>query len=146
MRLRQLVFLGTPHHGVPLERGGSWLGSLVGVSRYSAPLGRLAMLRSAGITDLRYGNVRDEDWHARDRFAWHGDRRAPTPLPAGVESHALAVSDDTLVPVRSALGLHVDPAHTLAFPQAHRWVGRGLGHLDLLDHPGVYARLRAIMT
>ena len=24
-KLRRLVFLGTPHHGAPLERGGNWL-------------------------------------------------------------------------------------------------------------------------
>ncbi|MGH7289534.1 MAG: esterase/lipase family protein, partial [Myxococcota bacterium] len=54
-RLGKLAFLGTPHHGAPLERGGSWLDLLLGVSPYSAPLARLGMIRSAGITDLRYG-------------------------------------------------------------------------------------------
>ena len=33
--------LGTPHHGAPLERGGTWIDTLLGVSRYSA-LGRHA--------------------------------------------------------------------------------------------------------
>ena len=47
-----MVFLGTPHHGAPLERGGNGLEFLLGVSSYSAPLARLARLRSAGVTDL----------------------------------------------------------------------------------------------
>ena len=35
-KLRALVCLGTPHHGAPLERGGSWVDVLLRVSRYSA--------------------------------------------------------------------------------------------------------------
>ena len=55
--LDKLVFVGTPHHGAPLERGGNWVDLLLGASRYSAPLARLGKIRSAGITDLRFGNV-----------------------------------------------------------------------------------------
>jgi pimeloyl-ACP methyl ester carboxylesterase len=124
-RLKQLVFLGTPHHGAPLERGGSWLHGLFGVSPYTAPLGRLGMLRSAGITDLRHGFVRDEDWQGRDRFARTGDRRAPLPLPDAVECHAIAGGRDLLVPVASALGRHRDAGKTLGFPEPHCWVGEG---------------------
>ncbi|MEP6678485.1 MAG: alpha/beta hydrolase, partial [Betaproteobacteria bacterium] len=85
--LRQLdtmVFLGTPHHGAPLERHGNVVDRLLGVSRYTAPFARLGRLRSAGITDLRYGNLLDEDWMGRDRFARPGDVRRAVPLPAGV--------------------------------------------------------------
>jgi pimeloyl-ACP methyl ester carboxylesterase len=145
-RLRRLIFLGTPHHGAPLERGGNRLETLLGASPYLAPLARLGALRSAGITDLRYGHVREEDWWELDRFTRHGDRREPTPLPPGVECHALAGTRDVLVPVRSALGIHRDPARTLDFPEAQRWVGSGLDHFDLLDHASVYARLREIMS
>ena len=145
-RLSQLVFLGTPHHGAPLERGGSWVDLLLGVSPYTAPLGRLGMLRSAGITDLRHGFVRDEDWQGRDRFERTGDRRAPAPLPPAVECHAIAGARDVLVPVASALGRHRDPGKTLDFPEAHCFVGEGMNHFDLLDQPAVYERVRAILT
>jgi hypothetical protein len=145
-RLSQLVFLGTPHHGAPLERGGSWVDLLLGVSPYTAPLGRLGMLRSAGITDLRHGFVRDEDWQGRDRFERTGDRRAPAPLPPAVECHAIAGGRDLLVPVASALGRHRDPDKTLAIPEAHCFVGEGMNHFDLLDQAAVYERVRAILT
>jgi len=141
-RLTQLVFLGTPHHGAPLERGGNWAAQILGVSPYSAPLARLGALRSAGITDLRHGSVRDEDWRDRDRFARDGDSRVATPLPAGVACFSLAGSGDMLAPVASALGRHSDPRRSLAFDPAHCWVGEGLDHFDLLDRPEVYARLR----
>jgi hypothetical protein len=125
-RLRTLVFLGTPHHGAPLERGGHRLETLLGVSPYVAPLARLGMLRSAGITDLR-----------------HGDG---TPLPEGVDCHAFAAGRDRLVPVASALGRHHDHRRALVFPRERRWVFRELGHFDLLDDAGVYARLREVLA
>ncbi len=53
--LRKLVFLGTPHHGAALERGGHQVDMLFGVSPYVAPFARLGKARSAGITDLRFG-------------------------------------------------------------------------------------------
>lgn len=58
-RLDAIVFLGTPHRGAPLERGGHWFESLLEVSPYSAPFARLGRIRSAGITDLRHGTVLD---------------------------------------------------------------------------------------
>ena len=58
--LRKIVFLGTPHHGAPLERGGAWVNTAFGLSPYTAALARLGRIRSAGITDLRYGNLLDD--------------------------------------------------------------------------------------
>ncbi len=48
-------------------------------------------IRSAGITDLRYGNLTHEDWQGRDRFA-RGDRRRFVPLPEGVGCYAIAAT------------------------------------------------------
>lgn len=154
-RVDDLVFLGTPHHGAPLERAGNWVDVLLGAAPYAAPLARLGKVRSAGITDLRHGNLLDEDWDGHDRFARRGDRRRPLPLPAGVRCCALAATTGTrpgdvrdrllgdgLVPLASALGRHAQPGHTLAFAADRQWVGQGMNHLDLLSHPEVYAQLR----
>ena len=158
--LRYLVFLGTPHHGAPMERGGQWLHRILGSTPYARPLGRLGNLRSAGITDLRHGNVLEADWQGRDRFERHGDRRHPLPLPDGVISCAIAATTqksasrqgashlhsrlvgDGLVPLASALGEHPDPALDLGFPPERRWIGHGFGHVALLSRPEVYERLR----
>lgn len=153
-RLRALVCLGTPHHGAPLERLGCWVHGALEVSPYTAAFARLGKVRSAGITDLRYGSLLDDDWANGDRFAPIGDRRHMVPLPQGVRCCAIAASTapaadtlhdqllgDGLVPLDSALGQHRDPAQTLAF--ADRWIGRSMGHLDLLHHPEVYAQIRS---
>jgi hypothetical protein len=151
----RVVFLGTPHHGAPLERGGNWIDFLLNVSPYTAPFARLGNIRSAGITDLRFGNVQDEDWQGHDRFARKGDRRKPLPLPPQIACFALAATTgkrsgdlgdrlvgDGLVTVASALGQHDDPAMTLAIPATRQRVVYGINHFALLNHPKVYCQLR----
>jgi pimeloyl-ACP methyl ester carboxylesterase len=153
-RLRKIVFLGTPHHGAPLERHGHGLQRLVGISPYTAPLARLGMIRSAGITDLRHGNVQDQDWQELDRFGRPQDARQPLPLPQGVACHAVAATNgprvgdltdtwigDGLVPVASALGRHADPRYCLDFDAARQSLHYETNHWDLLDSPAVYERI-----
>lgn len=154
-QLRHMVFLGTPHHGAPLERHGNWLTAVLGRSTLTAPLARLGEMRSAGITDLRYANLVDEDWRGRDRFDRDGGLPRPLPLPHGVACYTIAGTTgrrsgdlrdrwlgDGLVPVDTALGRHADPARTLAFPKSQQWIAYGLHHLDLLSRPEVYEQLR----
>jgi pimeloyl-ACP methyl ester carboxylesterase len=154
-RVDDLLCLGTPHHGAPLERAGHWVDIVLGATPYAAPFARLGKVRSAGITDLRHGNLLDEDWVGRDRFARGADRRQPLPLPESVCCFALAASlgaqggdlkerllGDGLVPLDSALGRHRDAARTLAFAAERQWIGYGMNHLDLLSRAEVYAQLR----
>lgn len=72
-RVGKLVFLGTQHHGAPLERSGQRLNILLSLSPYTEPFMRLGQVRSAGITDLRFGNLLDSDWKGLDRFALRAD-------------------------------------------------------------------------
>jgi hypothetical protein len=140
-KLRTIVFLATPHHGAPLERGGNWIEALLGVTHYSAPFARLARIRSAGVTDLRFGYVVDEHWQGLDRFALGSDRRVPVPLPKGVACYAIAAERDGMVPRASALGEHRDARLTLEFPEKHRFVAKARGHVDLLHDPAVWDRI-----
>lgn len=154
-RLKNMVFLGTPHHGAPLERAGNWVDVILGSTRYSRPFAQLGQLRSAGITDLRFGHVRDAGATNRDRFQRGPDRRKPLPLPAGVACYTVAAAmaprrsalaehlvGDGLVPLRSALGQHDDPQHQLAFPKSHQWITWQTHHMALLNSPKVAAKLR----
>lgn len=153
--LTRLVFLGTPHHGAPLERAGRTVDRLLGVSAYAAPFARLGMTRSAGITDLRHGNVQEADRPGCERRARHRDERVPTPLPSGVASYLVAATTaeratgrrsrwigDGLVPLGSALGEHRHSSMALAVPAAHRLVITGADHWDLLSRLDVSDALR----
>jgi len=149
-RLQKLIFLGTPHHGSPLERVGNQFNTWLAASPYSAPFTRLGKIRSAGITDMRYGNALDEDWQGVDRFAHLEDLRHPLPLPEGVLSYAIAANvakkiaspiGDGVVPTNSALGYHKNPEMTLSFDPSRLWIGYGMNHWDLLSRAEVHKKI-----
>jgi hypothetical protein len=153
--LRAMALLGTPHHGAPLERGGRWLDRALDLSPYAAPFARLGRTRSAGITDLRFGNVLPAGQPGQDRHAQARDDRVPTPLPPGVPVYLMAATlagpgrsrhpaalGDGLVPLDSALGRHPDPALDLAVPPERHRVLHGVSHWDLLSHPAAFEQLR----
>lgn len=148
--LKNIVFLGAPHHGAPLERAGNWVDVLLGSSRFSAPFTRLAQLRSAGITDLRYGHVLAADWQGRDRFRRAPDSRALLPLPEGVACYTIAATTaaqrslladrlvgDGLVPLRSALGQHDEAERSLVFAKSAQWIAYRTHHMALLHSAAV---------
>ncbi len=148
--LKSIVFLGTPHHGAPLERAGNWVDVLLGSTSYTRPFAALGQLRSSGITDLRYGFVVDEDWQDRDRFRKTTDQRQSVPLPAGVACYTVAATratqrsvmadrllGDGLVPLHSALGYHDEAGLTLAFAPARQCIVYSTNHLELLGSSAV---------
>lgn len=154
-RLQKIVFLGTPHHGAPLERGGNWVTLALDSTSYTAAFARLSRIRSAGIVDLRFGELTD----VAGKVARRSRPRTPVPLPRSVACFAIAASlasgprpsggaaarallGDGLVPVTSALGDDADPARALAIPPHRRFIGYGMSHLDLLDRGVVYEQIR----
>ncbi|MEW6368710.1 MAG: alpha/beta hydrolase [Acidobacteriota bacterium] len=154
-RLRTAVYLGTPHHGAPFERLGQLATASLAWAPYTRALSLLGMARSAGVKDLRHGNLLDEDWQARDPDTSVGDHRRPVPLLPGVR-HCMAAATleqpgstntvsamlgDMLVRVPSATGLCSDPARCLDVPPEQRRVFMGMGHFEMLRHPEVYAQV-----
>lgn len=152
--LSKLVCIASPHHGAPLERGGNWFHVITDLSALTRPFSQLGKIRSAGITDLRYGNIIDEDWGKHDRFAHVGDQRHAVPLPHHVQCYAMAattgkqagdISDrligDGLVPLDSALGRDEEPGMSLNFAPENQWIGYELNHLEILHRPDAYQQL-----
>lgn len=156
--LKNMVFLGTPHHGAPLEHAGHWLEQLLPATAYTQPFVRLAQLRSAGIKDLRHGKVMDSPPPPGEPHALP-DPRPPLPLPAGVTCFTIAATTaakrglladrligDGLVPLRSALGQHDEVRHQLAFPPSHCWIAYRTSHMALLGSLQVSRQLLHWLT
>jgi pimeloyl-ACP methyl ester carboxylesterase len=152
--VRHCVYLGTPHDGAPLERGvGRGARALRRLPETRA-LASMVEVRSAGIKDLRYGYLREEDWLGHDPDAG-GDTGADIPLLASARHHALAATvgatpghlaslllGDLFVLHGSAAG-HGRRGVPLPLGEVDRQHLGGLHHFALLDHPLVYARLRS---
>ncbi|HSW21986.1 MAG TPA: alpha/beta hydrolase [Burkholderiaceae bacterium] len=149
-RVDDLVCLGTPHQGAPLERAGHGVDLLLSAAPYAAPLARLGKLRSAGINDLRWGNI--VSGPAGDAGA---QQSLQVGLPATTRCYAIAASlgpaagglkaqllGDGLVPVASALGRHDEPDRRLAFAADRQVVVHETNHLDLLASAQVFGLLR----
>ncbi|MGN6129568.1 MAG: lipase family alpha/beta hydrolase [Nocardioidaceae bacterium] len=129
-----VVTLGTPHLGAPLERTVHVGARALGVLPESAPFGRILEYRSVGILGLRRGLAGDVQHlpHARSRLVaatLAGSRRHPVSELFG----------DLLVRYPSAVGR--DRRGREMFPGADVLHVRG-DHFGLLNHPQVYDALR----
>jgi pimeloyl-ACP methyl ester carboxylesterase len=140
-RVSDLACLGTPHQGAPLESAGQLVDVLLGALPYAAPLARIGQVRSAGINDLRHGDIVGGKGAGHDAVPLPGSVRgfalAATLSASGNSSATAALLGDGLVPLASALGQHRSPAKRVAFAERHQAVVYRTGHLDLLSSTNV---------
>lgn len=152
-RVSHTAYLGSPHHGAPLEKVGNLANALLGYTPYTAPLMRLGNIRSRAIKDLRHGCITPEDSQALSDEVHHDPRQSVPALPQHVNHFLIAASmeqtatagqwlGDGLVPVTSAFGHHEDSARQLSAPQLQREHIQPLGHLAMLGDVRVYRALR----
>jgi pimeloyl-ACP methyl ester carboxylesterase len=129
-----VVTLGTPHLGAPLERGVHLGAALLGRLPEAAPFGRILEYRSVGILDLRAGLAHDVQNLPHARY-----RLVAATLAESRRHPVSAVLGDVLVRYPSAVGR---PRRGSAmFPDADVLHVRG-DHFALLNHPEVYDALR----
>ncbi len=155
--VRHVFCLGTPHLGAPLEKLGNVAGWALGALDVTRPLGRIVNGRSVGIKDLRFGYLVEEDWRGKDLDALLENDRHDIPFLDSATHYFVAatltrspshpvgfVIGDTLVRFPSASGGGAAAhARRIPFRDEHgHHVGR-LGHMRLLNHPAVYAQVRA---
>jgi pimeloyl-ACP methyl ester carboxylesterase len=139
--VRDSITLGTPHLGAPLERGVHRLAAALTRLPETRGLATLLALRSVGIKDLRRGTLVEADWSGRDLDAAGSAAHTHVPLHDGARHFVVLATWDLLVPPRSAVGDTGDDDR-LAFPADHVHRLGGLTHLDLLNHPRVYAQIK----
>jgi len=155
-RVRDVVTLGTPHHGAPLAKAIHTAAWALRALPEATPLADILDLRSNGIRDMRFGAAHDDDWRDEDRRALLGDNRRHLPLMPHARytfitatltrdpQHLLGrVAGDLMVRSESSRG-HCRQHTVQLEPGSVVHLG-GLTHFDLLDHPAVYEVLRSTL-
>jgi len=151
--LQRVVCLGTPHHGSPLEKAGHLLDRVMLKTPYTAPLA-FGRKRSAGIKDLRHGNLLDEDWSGHDMDSTGHDQRRAVPLLENVDYYFAAATlgkdlndpighfiGDLLVRLDSAVGSHRDDLHHVDIKLENCRVFHEKNHFDLIDDARVHQQV-----
>jgi pimeloyl-ACP methyl ester carboxylesterase len=147
-RTRVLVSLGTPHLGAPLERAAHVTDRALRLLPETEPFSRPLAARSAGIKDLRYGALVEEDWAGYDPDEFLRNRCTQVPLLPHITYYWVSSSlthdpthpvgrllGDGLVLRASASGSHI------GFDEASGVHVGAASHLHLMNHPEVYEQL-----
>lgn len=151
--LKNALYLGSPHHGSAVAKAGNMLTFVMKKFRYASPFA-VGQHTSAGIKDLRHGNLLDEDWEGIDQDDFHPDYRKPVPLQEGTRHYFIAATigkhvstftsmmvGDLLVRLDSAKGHHSDDLRKLSIRPEDCRVFENLNHLDLLDNKVVHDQI-----
>lgn len=137
-RLKNAAYIGSPHQGAPLERLGESVNRLLALTPYTRPLMQLGDIRSTGIQDLRHGRITPSGKKASLQMPDHA-RHLLIAAHMG-RSERRHWMGDGLVPVRSALGQHLDTDKILQ-GDITRVEFSGMGHTAMLSDERVYAAL-----
>jgi PGAP1-like protein len=153
-RVAHVFTLGGPHRGAPLERAAnvacSALSLLAETRAFATPL----RARSAGIKDLRYGYLVEEDWLGQDPDAFLRDTGSQIPflesanhyfvcatVAADADAPLSRIIGDLLV-LRSSAFSQPRRGERLQFAVDHYHHVGGATHFDLLHHPAIYEQIR----
>jgi PGAP1-like protein len=157
-RVRHVFTLGAPHRGAPLELAANAACHAASRLPETRPFVTPIKIRSAGVKDLGYGYVVDEDWDGHDPDAFWTNTGTVVPFLATANHYFVSATlsrepdaplgrlvGDLLVLHHSAWS-HRGRGERLQFP-VHRYshVG-GATHFDLLNHPAVYHQLHHWLT
>jgi triacylglycerol esterase/lipase EstA (alpha/beta hydrolase family) len=133
---RMVICLGSPHRGSPLAKLGHLATTALHLSRVTAPLGKIAAARSAGVKDLRHGLQAQEE------------RTKTLSASSGVAYRFLSanLTEDPDHPLGRILGDGLVTLGSAAVPALSDDVESvrlgGLGHMALLNEPRVYEWIR----
>ncbi len=153
-KVRHVFMLGCPHLGAPLERAANAASARLAKLPETKGMSSALNLRSAGVKDLRFGYLLEDDWQGYDPDAYGKRPAREIPFlrcanhyfvsaslsrdPDGLAGRLLG---DLLVVGPSAWACG-EKGKKLTFPVDHyRHVG-GINHFQLLNHPAIYEQIR----
>lgn len=155
--ITKIFYLGSPHLGTHLARLGKLATTVL--SQIPNPVTKMIVslsdLRSAGVKDLRYGYLTDEDWQNKksdNLFYWHHNK---TPLLKNAEHYLICgtlskipgstmgrLFGDGLVHPASGTGKGLFASSAIPFLQDHCKIILGISHTHLQKNQRVYEQIR----
>ncbi len=155
--VKKIFLLGTPHHGNDYEKLGNLTSTILKLvpNLVTFGLAKLGNKRSAGIKDLRFSYLLDEDWEGHDADALWKDNRHPVPLLEGAEYYIIAGSlakesdniftqyfGDGLISSMGATGRSFKKSKDINFLEEHCKTIKGVSHVGLSRSRRVYSQIR----
>jgi pimeloyl-ACP methyl ester carboxylesterase len=152
-RVRDVFMLGAPHKGAPLELGANAACHALSKLPETRPFAKPLKLRSAGVKDLGYGYVVDDDWQGHDPDAFRSNTGTVVPFLTSANHYFVSATltrdaehpvgrmvGDLLV-LRASAWSQDRGGERMQFPiDRYRHLG-GANHFDLLNHPAVYEQI-----
>lgn len=157
---KKIFFIGSPHHGAPLEKFGNAVTTVLGkVPNLFTHLTKKAInLRSAGIKDLRYGLLVEEDWKGKDPDSFVNSEKTHVPLLKHITYYVMTGTlmknpnhflseffGDAIVGKWSAKGKSGNAKYDLAFLEKNTKEFPGITHIKLMHEQTVYEQIREWM-
>jgi triacylglycerol lipase len=151
-KTNHVFYLGSPHHGAPLEKLGAMAQSFFKQinTPYTKIAHQLVNIRSNGVKDLRHGYLTHEEWQADELDDFPINRKKPVPKTAGYAEYAIAATlsedhesilahwfGDFMVQKSSALGHSQNEELHLDFEPENTLLVTNTGHIPLMYHPKV---------
>ncbi|GBF49885.1 hypothetical protein LPTSP4_14050 [Leptospira ryugenii] len=156
-KVKNVIFIGSPHHGAPLEKLGNTVSTVLGKipNPFTYLTKKAINLRSDGIKDLRYGFLVEEDWKGKDLDQYIRFEKTHVPLLPKVKyyvitgtlmedtSHWLSeLFGDAIVGKWSGRGKSADEKDELLIPKENFREFGGITHIQLMHDLKVYDQIK----
>ncbi len=153
---KKIIFIGSPHHGAPLEKFGNAVTTVLGkIPNLFTHLTKKAInLRSAGIKDLRYGLLVEEDWKGKDPDSFVNSEKTHVPLLKHIAYYVMTGTlmknpnhflseffGDAIVGKWSAKGKSGNAKYDLEFLEKNTKEFPGTTHIKLMHDQTVYDQI-----
>jgi len=91
-KAKNFIYIGSPHMGSPLEKLGNIISFALDIPNHPVTdlIEKIVNVRSSGIKDLRYGNIKHEEWKDHNPDEFLTSHREKISLLQGAKHYAIA--------------------------------------------------------
>jgi hypothetical protein len=155
-KISKIFFLGYPHLDAPLEKFEDVVTAILGQipNPFTYLTKNVINKRSAGINDLQFGYVIEEDWKDKNPDKFLHNTKNPVPLLENVKYFIISGTitenpdgflptwiGDAMVRTDSAIAKSRNKDHTLQFLEEHHKQFPRIAPINLMRDPSIYFQI-----